>query len=82
MCFAEKINWTFFGNNKKLRDVNNRGGFFSKKLDNVHINITNNRLSELSQYAVTPDELRLFYKTTLKSYKCNEKENLPFVADL
>lgn len=51
---------------KKLRDVNNRGGFFSKKLDNVHINITNNRLSELSQYAVTPDELRLFLQNNFK----------------
>lgn len=45
---------------KKLRDANDRGGFFSRKLDNVHINITNNRLSELSQYAITPDELKAF----------------------
>ena len=51
---------------KKLRDVNNRGGFFSKKLDNVHINITNNRLSELSQYAITPDELRLFLQNNFE----------------
>lgn len=66
MCFAEKSIGLFSEIIKKLRDVNNRGGFFSKKLDNVHINITNNRLSELSQYAVTPDELRLFLQNNFK----------------
>lgn len=43
-----------------LRDANKQGGFFSEKLKRVRINITNNRLSELSQYAVTPPELKAF----------------------
>lgn len=67
MCFAEKINWTFFSEIiKKLREANDRGGFFSRKLDNVHINITNNRLSELSQYAITPDKLKAFLQKNLE----------------
>lgn len=51
---------------KKLREANDRGGFFSRKLDNVHINITNNRLSELSQYAITPDKLKAFLQKNLE----------------
>lgn len=44
----------------KLKDLNGSGGYFSRKLNNVHINLTENRLSELSQYAVTPPELDSF----------------------
>jgi hypothetical protein len=44
----------------KLKDLNASGGYFSRKLNNVHINITENRLSELSQYAITPPELDSF----------------------
>lgn len=43
-----------------FKDANIQGGFFSQKLNNVHINITSNRLAELSQYAVTPAELNEF----------------------
>ncbi len=44
----------------KLKDLNTSGGYFSTKLNNVHVNITENRLSELSQYAITPPELDSF----------------------
>lgn len=44
----------------KLKDLNISGGYFSKKLNSVHINLTENRLSELSQYAITPPELDSF----------------------
>lgn len=44
-----------------LKDANNKGsGYFSKYHNNVHINITGNRLSELSQYATTPKSLEEF----------------------
>lgn len=46
----------------KLKDLNISGGYFSRKLNNVHINLTDNRLSELSQYAITPPELDAFFK--------------------
>lgn len=36
------------------------GGYFKKELTRVRINITDNRLSELSQYAITPPELDTF----------------------
>lgn len=36
------------------------GSYFKKKLTRVRINITDNRLSELSQYAITPPELDRF----------------------
>lgn len=42
---------------KKLNDI---GGYFSIKHNNIHINITSNRLSELSQYAVVPTALEGF----------------------
>ena len=45
---------------KTLKDLNVSGGYFSKKLNNVHINLSENRLSELSQYAITPPELNDF----------------------
>ena len=44
----------------KLKDLNSSGGYFSEKLNNVHINLSENRLSELSQYAITPPELISF----------------------
>lgn len=45
---------------RDLKWLNNVGGYFSKKRDGVHINITVNRLSELSQYAITPQSLEIF----------------------
>lgn len=45
-----------------LRDVHNTGNFFEKKRSSVTINITNNRLSELSQYADVPNCLISFLK--------------------
>lgn len=45
---------------KCLKDLNKTGGYFSKKYNNVHIDITSNRLSILSQYAITPDSLKEF----------------------
>lgn len=50
----------FVGMIAGFRDANNQGAFFSQKLENVHINISVNRLSELSQYAITPPELNEF----------------------
>lgn len=43
-----------------FKDLNAQGGYFSSKLARVHINISENRLSELSQYAITPSELTEF----------------------
>ncbi len=43
-----------------FRDANSQGCFFAQELKNVHINISANRLSELSQYAITPPELNEF----------------------
>jgi len=45
---------------KSLKEINNEGGYFSTKYNNVHINLTSNRLSELSQYAITPSVLEEF----------------------
>ncbi len=42
---------------KIFKELNTAGGYFSSKLPRVYITITDNRLSELSQYAVTPPEL-------------------------
>ena len=44
----------------RFKEVNSVGGFFAEKRNCVHINITENRLGELSQYAVTPPELTEF----------------------
>lgn len=44
----------------KFKEANSAGGFFTEKRNCVHINITENRLGELSQYAVTPPELTEF----------------------
>lgn len=46
----------------ELKNLNLSGKYFSKRLNNVHINLTDNRLSELSQYAITPPELITFLK--------------------
>lgn len=45
---------------KGLKTLNKAGGYFSTKYNNIHINITSNRLSELSQYAITPICLKEF----------------------
>lgn len=45
---------------KDLKRLNDIGGYFSVKRNSVHINITLNRLSELSQYAITPPSLERF----------------------
>ena len=45
---------------KIFKDLNAQGGYFSSKLTRVYITISENRLSELSQYAVTPPELTEF----------------------
>lgn len=45
---------------RRLREANEQGGYFSTKYNNIHINLTSNRLSELSQYAVTPPVLEEF----------------------
>lgn len=42
---------------KIFKELNATGEYFSCRLPRVHITITENRLSELSQYAVTPPEL-------------------------
>ena len=44
---------------KKLKILRKKGKYFEKKY-NVKLNITDNRLSELSQYAITPPELEKF----------------------
>jgi hypothetical protein len=46
--------------------------YFDKPLKCVHINITNNRLSELSQYATTPPRLHAFLDTHLQQLHSSE----------
>lgn len=41
----------------QLKEANRAGSFFTERRNCIHINITENRLSELSQYALTPPEL-------------------------
>lgn len=56
---------------KRLKEANETGEFFAQKMEHVRINITDNRLSELSQYASTPIELEVFLQRhfdQLKSY--------------
>ena len=43
-----------------FRDLHSSGGYFSEKRNGVRVNLTKNRLSELSQYAITPPELISF----------------------
>lgn len=50
---------------KQLKSLNSTGGYFSEKYNNIHINITSNRLSELSQYAITPSSLEEFLDVQL-----------------
>lgn len=45
---------------KDLRRLNNIGGYFSGRWNNVNIDITKNCLSELSQCALTPHSLDVF----------------------
>lgn len=45
---------------KRLKEANEKGGYFTAKYNNIHIHLTSNRLSELSQYAVTPPVLEEF----------------------
>lgn len=54
-----------------LKRLNDTGGYFSHKYNNIHINLTTNRLSELCQYAITPSALNIF----LERHK-DEFENL------
>lgn len=53
---------------KKLKKLNDDGGYFSLKYNNIHINLTSNRLSELSQYAVTPSVLEDFLERHKKEF--------------
>lgn len=50
----------FVGFIKNLKQESVNGGYFASKHNGVHIDITANRLSELSQYAVTPPILEEF----------------------
>lgn len=45
---------------KIIKELNKCSKYFKIKHNNVHLNITDNRLSELSQYAITPVELQKF----------------------
>lgn len=45
---------------RELKKLSQIDGYFSSNLNNIHINITSNRLSELSQYAITPNSLENF----------------------
>ena len=45
---------------KIIKELNKCSKYFKTKHNNVHLNITDNRLSELSQYAITPVELQKF----------------------
>lgn len=47
---------------RELKKLNSQGDYFSTKHNNIHINITSNRLSELTQYAITPQTLDDFLK--------------------
>ena len=44
----------------EFKKMNASSAYFSTKLTNVHINLSDNRLAELSQYAITPPELDIF----------------------
>lgn len=51
-----------------LKKMNDEGGYFKNKYNNIHINLTLNRLSELSQYAVTPSTLEVFLEKHKKEF--------------
>lgn len=58
----------FVGFIRTLKKVNDDGGYFETKYNNIHINLTSNRLSELSQYAVTPPTLEDFLERHKKKF--------------
>ena len=45
---------------RRLKKLNKNGGYFKFEYNNIHIDITSNRLSELSKYAITPSCLEEF----------------------
>lgn len=51
---------------REFKKLSASEGYFSKKLPRVYLDITKNRLSELSQYAITPPELKSFLTAHLK----------------
>lgn len=53
----------------KLKLINRKGGYFSAKRNSIHINITANRLSELSQYAITPPSLENFLEKHREKFR-------------
>lgn len=53
---------------RALKKINDDGGYFETKYNNIHINLTSNRLSELSQYAVTPSTLEEFLERHKKEF--------------
>lgn len=52
-----------------LKKLNEDGEYFEIKHNNIHINVTSNRLSELSQYAVTPPILEEFLEKNKAEFK-------------
>lgn len=60
---------------KIFKDLNANGGFFSGKLSRVYITISDNRLSELSQYAVTPPELTTFLENHYSEMKFGRQKS-------
>lgn len=55
---------------KELKNKSKEGTYFSQRLNNIHITLTENRLSELSQYAITPPELETFLQNHLPHQNC------------
>lgn len=61
MCYRGKNQLDFFcAFLKLLKELNDKGNYFSEKYNCVKLNLTSNRLSELSQYALTPKCLEKF----------------------
>lgn len=54
---------------KCLKAANKQGKYFEERHNNIHINLTANRLSELSQYAITPEELKNFLQKNKLKYQ-------------
>lgn len=52
-----------------LKQENVKNTYFTDKLNCVKLNITGNRLSELSQYAITPKCLETFLRMHIKKDK-------------
>lgn len=66
MIYRGKNQLDFFCNFlQQLKELNSKGTYFSEKHNCVKINITGNRLSELSQYAITPHCLDIFIRSHL-----------------